>query len=74
MATQSFFVLNGQDAGCEAEVILKDKNKEELGTGKKWTAPSGRKYIVVKLYKNWIISEEDYKLLKKYKNESKSNN
>lgn len=67
MATQSFFVLNGVDVNSQAEVVIKGKDKEELGAGVKMESPEGRKYVVAKLDGYWIISEKDYKILRKIK-------
>jgi hypothetical protein len=64
MATQVFHVLNKEDYGGHADVVVVSRDKKVLGGGEKLVAPSGRNFLKVRLKDYWIISDEEYKKLK----------
>lgn len=73
MATQGFFITDNKDDISDG--IISDREKNKIGLAWQHEAPVGH-YISGKLDGYWIISDEDYKLLKEIKkqNEQSINN
>jgi hypothetical protein len=64
MATQKFHIINHNENGSDG--VIKDKKKNKIGLVWLQDAPNG-KFINCTLQDYWIVSEEDYKLIKEYK-------
>lgn len=68
MATKTFFIIkNNSDI---SDGIIQTLDKENIGNVWKHEAPIGH-FFKAKMNKHYIISEEDYKLLNKYKKNEK---
>lgn len=65
MATQKFHIVDNPEDFSDG--IISDREKNKIGLAWQNEAPNGF-YISGELKDYWIISEEDYKLLKQYKN------
>jgi hypothetical protein len=68
MATQGFFIIDNLEPPYNG--IIKDKDKNILGKSWQEEAPVGH-FINGKLEGYWIITNEEYKQLKKYEQERK---
>jgi hypothetical protein len=67
MSTQKFYIIDSHNE--DSDGIIKDREKNEIGRAWNQLAPEGT-FINCSLNGYWIISEEDYKLLKQVKKEN----
>ena len=66
MASRKFYIIDNTEG--QSDGVIKNKNKEVVGYAYNQPAPIGS-YIECGLDGYWIVSDEDYKLLKQKKNE-----
>ena len=68
MASRKFYIIDNTQG--ESDGVIKNKNKEVVGYAYNQPAPVGS-YIECSLDGHWIVTDEDYKLLNKYKKNEK---
>ncbi len=64
MATTRFYIIDNNEPNSDG--VIKDREKNQIGLAWIQDAPNG-KFINCTLQDYWIVSEEDYKLIKEYK-------
>ena len=64
MSSRKFYIIDNPQG--QSDGVIKNKNKELLGYAYDQPAPVGS-YIECSLDGYWIVSDEDYKKLKKIK-------
>jgi len=68
MASQKFAIIDNPNG--DSDGIIKGRDKQVIGRAWNQDAPNG-KFINCTLQDYWIVSEEDYKLIKEYKKHGK---
>lgn len=71
MSSRRFHIIDSQVGKFDG--LIKNKNKEIVGYAYNQPAPNGT-YIDCSLDGYWLVSDEDYKIIKKYKNEKIQHN
>lgn len=64
MASQKFYIIDNPDGTSDG--IIKDREKNQIGLAYQQEAPVGH-YISCSLDGYWIVTDEDYKLIKQLK-------
>lgn len=68
MATTKLFIIDTKDGISDG--LAQTPDKKNIGRAYQQEAPDGY-FITIKLEDHWIVTDEDYKLIRKYKNELK---
>jgi hypothetical protein len=70
MATQKIHIIDTEAESYDG--LVQTPTKENIGIAWQNDAPTGH-FITVQLENHWIVTDEDYKLLRKIKNAKNTN-